>query len=77
MDRVLASEARGCGFDPRRAHQFIAKTLKVFVASGNSIAFARELPEFSGAHELPEIADELPEIAPMNCRKCLIQAASE
>ncbi len=21
MDRVLASEARGCGFDPRRAHQ--------------------------------------------------------
>ncbi len=22
MDRVLASEARGCGFDPRRARQF-------------------------------------------------------
>ena len=23
MDRVLASEARGCGFDPRRAHHRI------------------------------------------------------
>jgi hypothetical protein len=42
------------------------------LASGKSIAFARELPEFSGANKLPEIADELPEFTTMNCRKFLI-----
>jgi hypothetical protein len=41
------------------------------VHSGNSIAFDRELPESGAAHELPEIAAQLPEMATENCRKSL------
>ena len=35
MDRVLPSEGRGCGFDPRRARQMYAfyPTNKIFIAN--------------------------------------------
>ena len=39
LDRVSASEAEGCGFDPRQAHQFCG--LQVGLEFGLQIGFAQ------------------------------------
>jgi hypothetical protein len=37
MDRVLASEARGCGFDPRRARQFYLEAVLARVGASINV----------------------------------------
>lgn len=55
VDRVLASEAKGRGFDPRQPRQTSAqhRLLPVWNPAINS-DIAHELPDFLPAHELPD-----------------------